>query len=91
MENNNNDADITVQQSTDEGGSQISDDGKECFYTGHGAGDARPITPGSQTPFGNASIEGRSDGFPKHPPWVVDIDLPNAPRQLVTTETGFER
>lgn len=40
--------------------------------------DVDPLTDDSQTLFVNAAVEGISDDFPMHPPWIVDIDLPIA-------------
>ncbi|KAK8026490.1 hypothetical protein PG991_003546 [Apiospora marii] len=46
--------------------------------TSHCSGDAHPLVPGSQTLFINAAIEGSDDDLPFYPPWVVDIELPEA-------------
>lgn len=39
------------------------------------AGGERPLRPG-QTLFVNAAIQGTTDDYPLHLPWVVDLDLP---------------
>ncbi|KAI1129176.1 ser/Thr protein phosphatase family protein [Nemania abortiva] len=46
--------------------------------TSHCHGDDNPLKRGRQTLFVNAAIEGVTDGFPMHPPWIVDIELPPA-------------
>lgn len=43
-----------------------------CSATSHCSGDKHPLKRGSETLFVNAAIE----GFPLHPPWVVDLELP---------------
>ncbi|KAJ8127130.1 hypothetical protein O1611_g6507 [Lasiodiplodia mahajangana] len=47
--------------------------------TRHCYGDHDALERGRHTLFVNAAVEGVSDSFPVHPPWVVDIDLPSAP------------
>lgn len=46
--------------------------------TSHCSEDEHPLKFGLQTLFVNASIEGLSDKLPKHPPWLVDIQLPQS-------------
>ncbi|KAK9419439.1 putative Calcineurin-like phosphoesterase domain-containing protein [Seiridium unicorne] len=49
---------------------------KGCCSTSHCLGDKNPINHGTQTLFINASIQGRENELPVHPPWIVDIELP---------------
>ncbi|KAK8048291.1 hypothetical protein PG994_010021 [Apiospora phragmitis] len=51
---------------------------KGYCITSHCSHDTHPLSSGSQTLFVNASIEGRDDDLPVQPPWIVDIELPNA-------------
>lgn len=46
--------------------------------TSHCSNDTDTLQPGAQTLFVNASIEGRNDELPSQPPWIVDIELPEA-------------
>ncbi|KAI1193321.1 ser/Thr protein phosphatase family protein [Nemania serpens] len=48
--------------------------------------DQNTLVPGQHTLFVNAAVEGITDSFPMHPPWVVDIELPTAhPQKLSPT------
>ncbi|KAI1140690.1 Metallo-dependent phosphatase [Hypoxylon sp. FL0543] len=44
--------------------------------TSHCTSDQAPLQAGSQTLFVNAAIEGATEDYPRHLPWVVDIELP---------------
>ncbi|KAI1312696.1 ser/Thr protein phosphatase family protein [Xylaria venustula] len=44
-----------------------------CYH-----GDRDDVGRGTHTLFVNAALEGVSDSFPMHPPWIVDIDLPSS-------------
>ncbi|KAF3016459.1 hypothetical protein E8E14_007989 [Neopestalotiopsis sp. 37M] len=46
--------------------------------TSHCSNDTHTLHPRAQTLFVNASIEGRNDELPSQPPWIVDIELPEA-------------
>ncbi|KAI0838206.1 Metallo-dependent phosphatase [Hypoxylon sp. FL0890] len=46
--------------------------------TSHCTGDQAPLQAGSQTLFVNAAIEGVTEEYPRHLPWLVDIELPLA-------------
>ncbi|KAI1117436.1 ser/Thr protein phosphatase family protein [Nemania sp. NC0429] len=46
--------------------------------TSHCQGDQHSLKPGHHTLCVNAAVEGITDSFPRHPPWVVDIELPPA-------------
>lgn len=46
--------------------------------TSHCSDDVHPLKPGHQTLFVNASIEGVNREVAAHPPWLVDIELPQA-------------
>ncbi|KAI0911413.1 ser/Thr protein phosphatase family protein [Ustulina deusta] len=39
--------------------------------------DRDAMGPNAHTLFVNAAVEGVTDSFPMHPPWIVDIDLPS--------------
>ena len=49
-----------------------------CSTTSHCFQDEHPLTPGLQTLFINAAIEGSND-LPIQPPWLVDLELQAAP------------
>ncbi|KAI1079340.1 Metallo-dependent phosphatase [Whalleya microplaca] len=46
------------------------------IQSSHCAGDSHPLHTGSQTLFVNAAIQGATEDYPMHLPWLVDIELP---------------
>ncbi|KAK6848855.1 hypothetical protein PG995_012688 [Apiospora arundinis] len=56
--------------------------GQGFVQTSHCSGDANPIIPGEQTLFLNAAYEwsrtGKAGGIGEQPPWIIDIELPQA-------------
>ncbi|KAI0845030.1 Metallo-dependent phosphatase [Daldinia vernicosa] len=44
--------------------------------TGHCTGDENPLRAGEQTLFVNAAIQGVTEEYPMHVPWLVELELP---------------
>ncbi|KAI1657006.1 Metallo-dependent phosphatase [Daldinia decipiens] len=49
-----------------------------CIKTSHCTGDENPLRAGSQTLFVNATIQGETEEYPMHVPWLVDLEIPES-------------